>query len=119
MTELSKIYLWPDGLWEWDHEIDDLDLYISTNGKSDDFAMYEVPAELSDEDITELIELSSLPGMIPDKIAGIEDQGKVQLPDDAIIVIDFPPEEIPFITSVTGKMIINTKTATLEILKGK
>ena len=119
MTELETIYLWSDGLWEWDHEIDDLDLYISTNGKSDDFATYELPAELSDEDIDELIELSSLPGMIPDKVPGIENKGKVQLPDDAIIVLEFPMDDVPFITSINGKMIINTKTATLEILKGK
>jgi len=119
MTELSKIYVWQDGLWEWDHEIDDLDLYISTNGKSDDFAMYEVPAELSDEDITELIELSSLPGMIAPKAERIENQGLITLPTDSIIVLQFPMSETPFITHLDGKMIINCDNMSIEILKGK
>ena len=121
MTDKNHIIImvWPDGSWASEEDVDDMNWYLCTTDKADNYKEYEVPTDLDPEDIDELIELRALPGIIPDKIAGIEDQGKVQLPDDAIIVIDFPPEEIPFITSVTGKMIINTKTATLEILKGK
>lgn len=115
----EKIYLWPDNTWVRDSEVDDLDWYIVSGGKSDDFAQYNVPSDLDDEDIDELIGLRALPGMIPTKIIGLEDQGKVQLPDDSIIVLEFPMTDVPFVTHINGKMIINVHESSIEILKGK
>ena len=119
MADTETIYLWPDNSWEWDHEIDDLDWYIASGGKGEDFATYEVPTELDAEDIDELIELKALPGMSTPKAERIENQGLITLPTDSIIVLQFPMSETPFITHLDGKMIINCDNMSIEILKGK
>lgn len=53
--ETVKIYVWPDYSWEYDDEIKDLDWYIFTNGKSDDFYEVNIPITYSVEEIEELI----------------------------------------------------------------
>ncbi|MCP4374055.1 MAG: hypothetical protein GY797_39010, partial [Deltaproteobacteria bacterium] len=63
--ETIKIYIWPDGSWESEEEIDDMDWFLSSSGKSDDYAEYNIPLGLEAEDIDELILLNALPGMIP------------------------------------------------------
>lgn len=115
-----KIYVWPDGSWESEEDIDDMDWYLASAGKSDDYVEYNVPLELEMEDIEELIELNALPGMLPDAPPRLEDQGVVDLPHDSIIVLRFPEnDEGPFITHLDGKMIISHPTLSLEVLKGK
>ena len=101
-----QIVVWPDGSWASEEEIDDIDWYLNSTGKSDDYTEYEVPIDLDDEDINELIELHALPGMLePKNTQNIE--GKIDLPEDSILVLEFPIEETPYITYLGGKMIIN------------
>jgi len=122
MTDKNHIIImvWPDGSWVSEEEIDgDMDWYLCTANKEDNYKEYEVPTDLNPDDVDELIELKALPGMIPDKMVGLEDQGKIQLPEDSIIVLEFPITDIPFVTSISGKMIINIKSASIELLKGK
>lgn len=119
MTELTKIYLWPDGSWVSEKEIDgDMDWYLCSTDKEENYAEYDIPIGLDDDDINELIELSSLPGMIKPKNYGDLD-GKVDLPNDSILVLEFPISEVPYITYLDGKMIINCTEMSIEVLKGK
>lgn len=114
-----KIYVWPDGSWESEEEIDDMDWYLTSSGKSDDYAEYKVPLELEAEDIDELIELNALPGMLPDTVQNkIEDQGVIPLPHDSILILTFTSEEDPYLTHLEGKIIINCTNMSIEVLKG-
>lgn len=68
MENTIVIYVWPDNTWVTEEDIDgDLDWYIFSGGKSDDFKEYKVSLDLSPDDIQELIDLQALPGMSPDK----------------------------------------------------
>jgi hypothetical protein len=55
--ETAKIYIWPDGTWEYVDEIGDLDLYLMETGKSDDFAIHYVPEELNYDEVDNLVQL--------------------------------------------------------------
>ncbi len=111
------IYVWSDNSWESEEEIDDIDWYLSSSGKSDDYATYEVPLELEAEDIDELIELEALPGMIPEKTEFPE--GIIELPKDAILIINHPKDiSDSSVTILDGKMIINSAGLSIEVLKG-
>jgi hypothetical protein len=113
-----KIFVWPDNSWTSEEEIDDMDWYLCSTGKSDDYAEYDIPIGLDEEDIDELIQLKALPGMIKPKNL-IELDGKVDLPTDSILVLEFPVSEVPYITHLDGKMIINCTEMSIEVLKGK
>lgn len=115
--ETQSLLVWPDYTWELAENIDDIDWYLCTTGKSDDYSMYDIPLELDEEDIEELVQLKSLPGML--KKENVFPSSKSTLPKDSILILEFPVEQTPFITKLDGKMIINCDTASLEILKGK
>jgi len=76
MSETIKIYVWPDGSWINEDDAEDLDWYISSNGKSDDYSEHDVDINLEADDIEELIELQALPGMLhtvmPEETKNIE-----------------------------------------------
>lgn len=118
MDDKIKIYVWPDNSWESEEEIDDLDWYISSNGKSDDYAEHMVPIELDAEDISELIELNALEGMLPDKFK-IEEKGKIKIPKDAILIITHA-KDIPYnaVTILEDRLIISAPDLTIEIIQG-
>lgn len=46
-----KVYVWPDSSWVKDDDVEDLDLYILSCRKSDDYAIFYMSDELTDEDI--------------------------------------------------------------------
>lgn len=47
--EIMGIYHWPDGFWSPVEDIDDMDLYLTEMGRSDDYAFLQVEVE-DDED---------------------------------------------------------------------
>jgi len=61
--ETIKIYIWPDGSWETEEEIDDMDWYLSSSRKSDDYAVFDIPIKYSDEDIIDFVESEGLSGL--------------------------------------------------------
>jgi len=116
--ETLTIYVWPDDSWESEEEIDDMDWFLSSSGKSDDYASYEVPLDLEAEDIDELIMLKALPGMIPpkDEIETSLEKG-LDLPADSILVITVPDgDSSAYITKLEGKIIINADNMGLQVL---
>lgn len=119
MDEKIKIYVWPDNSWESEEEIEDLDWYISSMGKSDDYAIYEVPLELEADDIDELIELQALEGMLTNE-PKIEEMGKIKVPKDAILIVTHS-EDILYnaVTILENRMIISAPDLTIEIIQGK
>jgi hypothetical protein len=120
-NETIKIYVWPDNHWASEDDIDDMDWYLSSNGRSDDYAIYYVPIELEYEDIEELIELQALPGMIPDeKEFDIIEEGKVKIPDNCIVIIHHS-KDIDYDAAFTLKdrVIINAPNMIMEVIKGK
>lgn len=118
MSETVEIYVWPDKTWEFKNEIEDLDWYIMSNGKSDDFLSTEAPAELEVEEIEELIDLDALPGMLPDKPKGLENQGKIGIAKGAIIMVHHS-EDIDYnaVTILKDKLIVNAPNLSIEVIK--
>jgi hypothetical protein len=55
MENKTKIYTWPDGHWEYEWNIDDMDLFISTLGRSDDYSVRYVSSKLSYDEIDNLV----------------------------------------------------------------
>ena len=55
--EVAKIYIWPDGSWEYESEFRDLDLYLMETGKSDDYVIHYVSLEMSYDEVDELVAL--------------------------------------------------------------
>jgi len=128
MDDKLKIFLWPDGTWVSENDIDDWDIdwYTISTGKSDDYAIYYVPIELGAEDIEELISLNALPGMLPDKIKPedikIEEMGKIVIPEGAIIIISHSKDiNYGALTIIEGKLIVNAPNMIMEVItpKGK
>jgi len=120
MTEETiKIYVWPDNSWISEEDVDDIDLYIQSSGKSDDYAIYNIPTELESEDIEELISLKALPGMLSDDIDLIS-KGEIILPMGSILVIKHPKDiKDTDILIMDGQMIINSDNLSIKVLKGK
>ncbi len=118
---MLKIYLWPDGSWiEETDDIDDLDWYITSTGKSDDYTEHFVPIELDAEDIDELIKMKALPGMLPDKIQLIEDMGKVSIPKGAILIVHHSKDiEYSAVTMLEDRLIVNAPDVFIEIIQPK
>lgn len=112
--ETIKIYVWPDG--SWISEEDDLDWYISSSGKGDDFTEYEVPLELDSDDIDELIALQALPGMLPDTKPK---EGKIKVPEGATVIISHSKDiDYNAVTMLEDRLIINAPNILIEIIKG-
>ena len=57
MKDKVKIYMWPDGSWEYESEFRDLDLYLMETGKSDDFVIHYVPLEMTYDEVDKLVAL--------------------------------------------------------------
>ncbi len=123
-----KIYLWPDGSWESEDEIDDMDWYLSGSGKSDDYAIYNVPLDLESEDIEELIGLNALPGMLSDPISfeGVIDSntiasaGEIKIGEDDIIIVSHSKDvNYNAVTILDDRVIINAPGMILKVVKGK
>lgn len=119
MDDKIKIYVWTDNSWESEEEIDDLDWYISSMGKSDDYTEYMIPIELEADDITELIELNALEGMLPNE-PKIEVMGKIKIPKNALLIVTHD-KDIPYnaVTILEDRMIISAPNLTVEIIQGK
>lgn len=115
-NETFQIFVWADDSWVSEEDIDDMDWYLSSAGKSDDYATYDIPLGLEAEDIDELIELKALPGMLKNPLK-LEDEGIMDLPKNSVLILRYKGET-PYVHSVTGKMIINTTQMSIEILKG-
>ena len=114
------IYVWPDGSWVSEDDVDDLDWYISSNGKSDDFSEHFIPLELDAEDIEELISLNALPGMLPDKVQKIEHMGKVSIPEGAILIVHHSKDiEYNAVTMLEDKLIVNAPDVFVEVIQSK
>ena len=115
-----KIWVWPDGSWISEDDVDDLDWYISSNGKSDDFSEHLIPLLLDGDDIEELISMNALPGMLPDKPAGLEHQGKVSVPDGAILIVHHSKDiEYKAVTMLEDRMIVNAPNTFVEVIMPK
>ncbi len=120
MSNTIKIYVWPDGSWVNEDDADDIDWYISSNGKSDDFSTHDVDAELEAEDIDELIELNALPGMLPDMPTKLEDMGKVSIPEGAVLIVHHSKDiDYNAVTSLEDKMIVNAPNIFVEVIQKK
>lgn len=119
--ETIKIYVWPDGSWVSEDDIDDLDWYIVSTEKSDDYAIYNVPIELEAEDIEELINMQALPGMLPDPgELNIEDMGKVAIPEGAILFVHHSKDiEYNAVTMLEDKLIVNAPGIFVEVIMPK
>ena len=117
------IYVWPDGSWISEEDADDLDWYISSASKSDDFATYEVSLELELDDIEELISLNALPGMIPEPQEGIikiEDMGKVEIPEGAVLIVHHSKDiDYNATTMLEDRMIVNAPDIFIEVIMSK
>lgn len=114
------IYVWPDKTWASEEDIDDLDWYIISTGKSDDYTEYEVSLDLEYEDIDELISLNALPGMLPDKPIGLEHQGKVSIPKGAILIVHHSKDiEYNATTMLEDKLIVNAPNIVVEVIMPK
>ena len=124
-----KIFVWADGSWESEEEIDDMDWYISSNGKSDDFTEYLIPIELDPEEIDELIELEALPGMLPDmpqeiqetqEIQGIIGGGKLAIPEGSVLIVHHSKDiDYNAVTMLEDKLIVNAPDVFVEIIQSK
>lgn len=115
-----KIYVWPDGHWVSEEDVDDLDWYISSSGKSDDFSEHEISLELDADDIEELISMNALPGMLPDKPQKIEHMGKVSIPEGAILIVHHSKDiEYSAVTMLEDKLIVNAPGVFVEVIQPK
>ena len=112
-----KIFVWPDGHWVSEDDIPDLDWYIASTGKSDDFSEHFIPIELEADDIEELISLNALPGMLPDKPMGLEHQGKVSVPEGAILIVHHSKDiKYQAVTMLEDKLIVNAPDIMVEVI---
>jgi len=116
-----KIYVWPDGTWVSEEDVNgDLDWYMVSSGKSDDFSEYLIPLPLDAKDIEELISLNALPGMLPDKPMGLEHQGKVSVPEGAILIVHHSKDiEYNAVTMLEDKLIVNAPGTFVEVIMPK
>lgn len=55
MTDIQKIYVWPDGYWTNVDDVDDLDIFLMESGKSDDFEILVCSAHFADEQIDQWV----------------------------------------------------------------
>lgn len=119
--ETIKIYVWPDGSWISEEDIDDMEWYLFTTGKSDDYKEYQVPIELEAEDIEELISLNALPGMLPDPTTiKIEDMGKIEIPEDALLIVHHSKDiDYNAVTILKDRMIVNAPGIFIEVITSK
>jgi len=122
---MKKVYLWPDNTWEFEEEIDDIEWFLVSGGKSDDYTTYEIPDELDAEDINELISMDALPGMTsvkPDVMKGkieIPDvmKGKIEIPDGSVLVIRFQGDlDFNAVTILNDRLVVNAPNISVEIL---
>ncbi len=119
--DMLKIWVWPDGTWVSEDDVDDLDWFISSAGKSDDFSEHLIPLELDGEDIEELIQLNALPGMLPDKVvSSLEGMGKVAIPEGAILIVHHSKDiEYQAVTMLEDKLIVNAPGTFVEVIMPK
>lgn len=117
MTEMIKIYVWPDGVWYSEEDIVDIEWL----GKSDDYSEHLVPIELEADDIEELISLNALPGMLIDaQVTPIENMGKVEIPEGAVVIIHHSKDiEYKATTMLEDKLIINAPNIFIEVIMPK
>jgi hypothetical protein len=54
-SEKVKIYVWPDGFWLYDWEVDDIDLITETFKRSDDYFAMEVNSEADYDDVDDIV----------------------------------------------------------------
>lgn len=123
-----KIYVWPDGSWESEEEIDDIDWYLSSASKSDDYKEYNIPLELEADDIEELIAINALPGMLPDPVSfegiidsnAIAEAGEIKIGEDDIIIVSHSKDvDYNAVTLLDDRVIINAPGMVLKVVKGK
>jgi len=114
--ETMKIYVWPNGHWESEDDVKDIDLFCELNGKSDDYFEHYLSTELDAEDINELIELKALPGMLKDTVK-TKLEGIIDLPKDSVLIINCPSED-GYVTQLKNKIVINCSKMSIEVLKG-
>jgi len=123
MEDKNLIYVWPDGHWVFEEDVDggDLDWYIISAGKSDDYSEYHVPIELEADDIEELISLNALPGMLPDPIpTDITKMGKVAIPEGCILMVHHAKDiEYNAVTMLEDKLIVNAPGIFIEVITPK
>jgi hypothetical protein len=122
MDDTLKIYVWPDGSWESEEDIDDMDWYLSSMGKSDDFSEHTVDLDLDYDDIQELIDLQALPGMLPDPVTinNIVGMGKIPVPKGAIVVVSHSKDiEYNAVTMLEDRLIVNAPDVFVEIIQAK
>ena len=96
---------------------------MASTGKSDDFAIYNIPLELDGDDIEELIRMQALPGMLPDKPtleSIIESGGEIKIdPDDIVIISHSKDIDYNAVTMLEDRLIINAPDLKIKIVKGK
>lgn len=119
-----KIYVWADGTWISEEDTEgDLDWYIFSSGKSDDYTAYDISSELEPEDIDELISLEALPGMLPEPQEGIikiEDMGKIPIPEGAVVLVHHSKDiEYNAVTMLEDRLIVNAPDIFIEIITPK
>ncbi len=56
MADIENIFVWPDGSWYRENEVDDLDILLMETGKSDDFETWAAATGLSDEYVDNWVE---------------------------------------------------------------
>lgn len=115
------IYVWPDRSWVSEEDVDDLDWYIASTGKSDDFSIHDVPLDLEADDIEELISMDALPGMLPEVTTlKIEQMGKVSIPEGAILMVHHSKDiEYNAVTMLKDKLIVNAPGIMVEVIMPK
>ena len=119
MKDKIKIYVWADKSWISEENVNDIDFYISSMGKSDDYATYLVPIKLDPEDIQELIDLNALPGMLPNtRVLGLKEMIKV--PKGASVIIKHK-KDINYnpITTLSDRIIITAPDIEITLVKPK
>ena len=120
MDDKIKIFVWPDNSWVNEDDIDDMDWYLASTDKGDDYAKYYVSIELDADDIDELIELKALPGMLPDPKKSIEEMGKVPIPEGAILIVHHSKDiDYSATTILKDKIIINAPDIFVEVIQSK
>ena len=112
---MKKVYLWPDKTWAYEEDIDDLDWFLVSGGKSDDFTTHEIPDELDAEDIEELINMNALPGMTSTKPDVMK--GKIEIPEGSVLVIRFQGDlDFNAVTILDDRLVVNAPNISVEIL---
>jgi len=115
----TKILVWPDGSWVSEDEIDDIDWFLTSAGRGDDYAEYLIPSELDNDDIDELIQLKAFPGMLPDKI-NLVGKGKIEIPKGATLLVHYPKDlEYKAFFMLPGKLISNAPDMVIEVIMPK